>query len=51
MEFEYANDRRRLDPVIAAFEKFCVGAVNVTYKRYAGLPWVWGFPWVWVWGQ
>ena len=34
MEFESPEDRKRLDPVIAAFEKFCVGAVNVTYERY-----------------
>ena len=25
---------KKLDPIIAAFEKFCVGAVNVTYERY-----------------
>jgi len=34
MEFESTDDRKRLDPVIAAFEKFCVGDVNVTYERY-----------------
>ena len=34
-EFAQDGDRKKLDPVIAAFEKFCVGAVNVTYERYA----------------
>jgi len=34
MEFQHADDRKKLDPVIAAFETFCVGAVNVTYERY-----------------
>jgi len=34
MEFDQAADRKKLDPVIAAFEKFCIGAVNVTYERY-----------------
>jgi len=30
MEFESDEDRRRLDPVIASFEQFCIGNVNVT---------------------
>ena len=34
MEFEQAEDRKKLDPILAAFEAFCVGAVNVTYERY-----------------
>jgi len=34
MEFEPAENRKKLDHIIAAFEKFCVGAVNVTYERY-----------------
>ena len=34
MEFESDADRRKLDPIVAAFEQFCVGTVNVTYERY-----------------
>ena len=34
MEFEDAENRKKLDPIITAFENFCVGAVNVTYERY-----------------
>jgi len=34
MKFENADDRKKLDPVIAAFEKYCVVAVNVAYERY-----------------
>jgi len=34
MEFEDAENRKKLDPIIAAFENFCVDAVNVTYERY-----------------
>ena len=34
MEFRRESDRKKLDPIIEAFEKFCVGAVNVTYERY-----------------
>ena len=29
-----ASDRKKIDPVIAAFEEYCVGKVNVTYERY-----------------
>jgi len=31
MKFQNDGDRKKLDPIIAAFQKFCVGAVNVTY--------------------
>ena len=31
MEFQEADDRKKLDPIIAAFKTFCVCAVNVTY--------------------
>ena len=34
MEFEDGASRKKLDPIIAAFERFCVGAVNVTFERY-----------------
>ena len=34
MEFEDAENRKKLDPIIAAFENFCVGAVNVTYEQW-----------------
>ena len=34
LEFDADGDRKKLDPIIAAFEQFCVGAVNVTYERY-----------------
>ena len=34
MEFDQESDRKKLDKIITAFEKFCVGAVNVTYERY-----------------
>jgi len=34
MEFQHADDRKKLDPIIAAFETFSVGAVSVTYERY-----------------
>ena len=34
MEFQNDGDRKKLDPIIAAFQKFCVGAVNVIYERY-----------------
>jgi len=34
LQFDQDRDRKRLDPVIEAFERFCVGAVNVTYERY-----------------
>jgi len=34
MDFENADDRKKLDPVIAAFEKCCIGAVTVKYERY-----------------
>ncbi|HSN23082.1 MAG TPA: hypothetical protein VLS45_02740 [Methylomicrobium sp.] len=34
MEFAEEGDRKKLDKIITAFEKFCVGAVNVTYERY-----------------
>ena len=33
-EFDADGDRKKLDPIVAAFERFCVGAVNVTYERY-----------------
>jgi len=33
-EFDPPGDRKKLDPIIAAFEKFCVVAVIVTYERY-----------------
>jgi len=34
LQFDSAEDRKKIDTVIAAFEKFCVGAVNETYERY-----------------
>jgi len=34
MEFQHTDDRKKLDPIIAAFETFCAGAVNVMYERY-----------------
>ena len=34
MEFGEGEDRKQLKFVIAAFEKYCVDAVNVTYERY-----------------
>jgi len=34
MEFASADDHRKLDPIVAAFDQFCIGAVNVTYERY-----------------
>ena len=34
LEFDAYEDRKKLIPIIAAFEKFCVGAANVTYERY-----------------
>ena len=34
MEFETATDKKKIDPIIEAFETFCIGAVNVTYERY-----------------
>jgi len=34
LEFDADEDRKKIDLIIAAFEKFCVGAVNVTYERY-----------------
>ena len=33
-EFADAASRRKIDTVVAAFETYCVGAVNVTYERY-----------------
>jgi len=32
-EFDADGDRKKLDPIVATFERFCVGAVNVTYER------------------
>ena len=34
LEFDDEEARKKLNPILAAFEKFCVGAVNVTYERY-----------------
>jgi len=34
MEFASDDERRKLDSVIATFEQFCIGSVNVTYERY-----------------
>ena len=34
MEFASADDRRKLDHIVAAFDQFCIGNVNVTYERY-----------------
>ena len=34
LQFDSADARKQIDTVIAAFEKFCVGAVNETYERY-----------------
>jgi len=31
IELDADEDRKKIDPIIAAFEKFCVAAVNVTY--------------------
>jgi len=27
-------DRRKIENIVAKFETFCVGSVNVTYERY-----------------
>ena len=34
MEFASADDRRKLDPNVAAFDQFYIGSVNLTYERY-----------------
>ena len=34
MDFEDDSDRQDIEKVIAAFTKFCVGEVNITYERY-----------------
>lgn len=34
MEFEDDNDRADIDKIVDAFQKYCVGEVNVTYERY-----------------
>ena len=34
MEFDTVANKKKIDPIIQAFEVFCVGAVNVTYERY-----------------
>jgi hypothetical protein len=34
LEFTSDDARKKLDPILVAFEKFCIGAVNVTYERY-----------------
>jgi len=34
MHFESEEDRKNIDNIIAGFESFCVGAVNVTYEQY-----------------
>ena len=34
MHFESEEDRKNIDNIVAGFEAFCVGAVNVTYERY-----------------
>ena len=34
MQFEDEGDRKKIDPIMAGFEAFCIGAVNVTYERY-----------------
>ena len=34
LQFDSADARKQIDTVIAAFDKFCVGAVNEAYERY-----------------
>ena len=34
MQFASDTDRKKIGPILTAFETFCVGAVNVTYERY-----------------
>ena len=34
MEFAAAADREDLDKVVEAFQRHCIGEVNVTYERY-----------------
>ena len=34
MNFESEADRKKIDNIVAGFEAFCIGAVNVTYERY-----------------
>ena len=34
MEFPSADDKKKIENIVEAFETFCVGAVNVTYERY-----------------
>ena len=34
MDFESEDDRTNIDKVIEAFERHCIGEVNVTYERY-----------------
>ena len=33
MEFASADDRRKLDPIVAAFDQFCIGNVDVRTLR------------------
>ena len=34
MHFESDEERKKIENVVAGFEAFCIGAVNVTYERY-----------------
>ena len=34
MEFTKEGDREKIDKVIEAFQRDCVGQINITYERY-----------------
>jgi len=34
LDFETDEDRQNIDKVIDAFERYCIGEVNITYERY-----------------
>jgi len=34
MQFESADDKKKIEKLLEAFESFCIGTVNVTYERY-----------------
>ena len=34
LQFDPETNRKKIEPIIAAFETYCTGSVNITYERY-----------------